>query len=88
MIAIRTPDIVSKHNLILILLSTLSLIPKLFLHSYGFLGASGCGKTTVLSIIVGQLKLDGGSMSVFGGLPGDGKIGIPGKNVGYMPQVL
>ena len=57
------------------------------MYSYGFLGASGCGKTTVLSIIVGQLKLDGGSISVFGGLPGDDKIGIPGKNVGYMPQV-
>ena len=26
-------------------------------------------------------------MNVFGGIPGDGKIGIPGKNVGYMPQV-
>ena len=37
--------------------------------------------SAVLSIIVGQLKLDGGSMNVFGGIPGDGKIGIPGKNV-------
>ena len=41
----------------------------------------------MLSIIVGQLKLDEGTLTVFGGLPGDGKIGIPGKNVGYMPQV-
>ena len=55
--------------------------------SYGLLGASGCGKTTVLSMIVGLNKLDSGHLSVFGGYPGDGEIEIPGKKVGYMPQV-
>ncbi len=32
-------------------------------------------------------KTDGGQLFVFGGKPGDPKIGIPGKRVGYMPQV-
>ena len=54
---------------------------------YGLLGASGCGKTTVLSTIVGLKSLDQGIVSVFGGIPGDRKLGIPGKRVGYMPQV-
>ena len=55
--------------------------------SYGLLGASGCGKTTVLSAIVGLKKIDKGVVSVFGTKPGDRKMGIPGKRVGYMPQV-
>ena len=55
--------------------------------SYGLLGASGCGKTTVLSSIVGRRKLDGGKISVFGGVPGDRRTGVPGNRVGYMPQV-
>ena len=56
--------------------------------SYCLLGASGCGKTTVLSTIVGLKKMDKGVVSVFGGIPGDRKIGIPGKRIGYMPQVI
>ena len=55
--------------------------------SYGLLGASGCGKTTVLSTIVGLKKIDKGVVTVFGTKPGDRKMGIPGKRVGYMPQV-
>ena len=38
-------------------------------------------------MIVGLNKLDSGHLSVFGGYPGDGVIEIPGKKVGYMPQV-
>ena len=58
-----------------------------FNYSYGLLGASGCGKTTVLSTIVGLKTLNQGIVSVFGGIPGDRKLGIPGNRVGYMPQV-
>ena len=38
-------------------------------------------------MIVGLRKLDSGQVRVFDGVPDDGKIGVPGKNVGYMPQV-
>lgn len=54
---------------------------------YGLLGASGCGKTTLLSFLVGLSTPDSGDVSVFGGTPGDRSIGIPGSRVGYMPQV-
>lgn len=53
---------------------------------YGLLGASGCGKTTLLSCIVGVRKLDAGDILVLGGRPGDNDSGIPGPRVGYMPQ--
>ena len=59
-----------------------------FNYSYGLLGASGCGKTTVLSTIVGLKSLNQGIVEVFGGIPGDRKLGIPGNRIGYMPQVL
>jgi len=55
---------------------------------YGLLGASGCGKTTLLSTIVGRRQLDSGDLRVFGGVPGDRVSGIPGSRVGYMPQEL
>ena len=48
-------------------------------NRYGLLGASGCGKTTVLSLIVGLKTIDKGQLRVFGGIPGDGYIEIPGK---------
>merc|ERR1719369_340882 len=53
---------------------------------YALLGPSGCGKTTLLSCILSRKKLDSGSISVFGGTPGDRRIGLPGALVGYMPQ--
>ncbi|XP_063241501.1 ABC transporter G family member 20-like [Bacillus rossius redtenbacheri] len=53
---------------------------------YGLLGASGCGKTTLLSCIVGRLQLDSGHIQVLGGQPGSKYSGVPGTRVGYMPQ--
>ena len=57
------------------------------LRSFGLLGASGCGKTTLLHCIVGRLKISSGDITVFGKPPGSPGHNIPGKNVGYMPQV-
>jgi len=37
---------------------------------------------------VGKLKVDGGSVTVFGAPPGSRATGVPGKRVGYMPQEL
>ncbi|CAL8123153.1 unnamed protein product [Orchesella dallaii] len=53
---------------------------------YGLLGASGCGKTSILSCIVGLKEWDTGEILVFGKRPGTKDSGIPGKRLGYVPQ--
>lgn len=58
------------------------------LYSYSLLGSSGCGKTTLLSCIVGIRNFNSGEILVFGRNPGSRGSGIPGKRVGYMPQDL
>ncbi|KAF5308494.1 hypothetical protein FQR65_LT06159 [Abscondita terminalis] len=55
---------------------------------YGLLGASGCGKTTLLNCILNFKKIDSGKILIFGGIPGTEDSGVPGPLVGYMPQEL
>uniref|UniRef100_A0A8D8X9F2 ABC transporter G family member 23 n=1 Tax=Cacopsylla melanoneura TaxID=428564 RepID=A0A8D8X9F2_9HEMI len=50
-----------------------------FIHSYGLLGSSGCGKTTLLTSLTGFSSLDYGSIHI--------DIQSPSR-LGFMPQEI
>lgn len=52
-------------------------------YRYGLMGASGCGKTTLLSCIVGMIPLDSGRIRVLGSEANTSELG---PRIGYMPQ--
>ncbi|KAG5674741.1 hypothetical protein PVAND_004692 [Polypedilum vanderplanki] len=53
---------------------------------YGLMGASGCGKTTLLSCIIGMIGLDGGEITALGHKTKANEIQKAGHRIGYMPQ--
>jgi len=53
---------------------------------HGFLGPNGAGKTTTIKILVGLLRLDGGTVTVLGQELGWDKPGIR-LRIGYMPEL-
>ncbi|XP_072378316.1 ABC transporter G family member 23-like [Diabrotica undecimpunctata] len=55
-------------------------------RTYGLLGASGCGKTTLLKAVVGTSKIDSGEINVLGKLISEGNSEFPVSKLGYMPQ--
>ena len=50
---------------------------------FGLLGANGSGKTTLMRLLVGLLRVDGGTLSVHGETPSPRQA----ARVGYMPQL-
>ena len=52
------------------------------------MGSNGCGKTSILKIILGSTKPSSGLVRVFGLQPGTKHCNIPGPGVGYMPQEI
>lgn len=54
--------------------------------SYALLGASGCGKTTLLSCIVGIQQIDSGRISVLGEVASENLTNKIGHKIGFMPQ--
>lgn len=55
-------------------------------NSYALLGASGCGKTTLLSCIVGIQKCQSGNISVLGHKVDTNLTNKIGHKIGFMPQ--
>jgi len=70
-----------------VLCDGLSILCLYFPCRYGLLGASGCGKTTLLRCVLGRLPIQSGHILILGKPPGTRGHNIPGKGVGYMPQV-
>lgn len=53
-----------------------------FFCSYSLMGSSGCGKTTLISSLVGLCSFDSGTIKLFGVSPGKCQT----LRIGYMPQ--
>ncbi|XP_066145247.1 ABC transporter G family member 23-like isoform X2 [Euwallacea fornicatus] len=84
--AIRIENIVARYGSSVIL-DHLSLTVERG-TIYGLLGASGCGKTTLLRCIVGRKMVDTGNIWILGGNAGERSCSVVGPRVGYMPQEL
>lgn len=54
-------------------------------EAFGLLGPNGAGKTTTLSMLVGLLKPDAGTISIAGGDPGNAEVR---ETLGIAPQAL
>ncbi|KAK5638168.1 hypothetical protein RI129_012463 [Pyrocoelia pectoralis] len=76
----------TKKNPIVILEDLNMTVPKGTI--YGLLGSSGCGKTTLLSCIIGRKRFHSGELWVLGGSPGTKGSCLPGPRIGYMPQEI
>lgn len=55
-----------------------------FYFSYALIGSSGCGKTTLLSCIFGEMYLNSGTVNVMGTEPSK----VSRLKIGYMPQEI
>ncbi|KAG5680648.1 hypothetical protein PVAND_010142 [Polypedilum vanderplanki] len=53
---------------------------------YALIGASGCGKTTLLSCILGMKELDSGTIKVLGHKVTSKKQNKVARSIGFMPQ--
>ncbi|CAG00301.1 unnamed protein product [Tetraodon nigroviridis] len=83
--AIRCRDVCRSYGKLKVLNNLNLSVPQG--QIYGLLGPSGCGKTTLLKCIVGTLKISWGHITVLGKPPAFPGHEVPGKMVGYMPQV-
>lgn len=54
-------------------------------ETFGILGLNGAGKTTTLKLLLGLLRPDTGSITLFGKSPSDNKEIL--KYVGYLPEI-
>ncbi|KAB0795299.1 hypothetical protein PPYR_12138 [Photinus pyralis] len=70
----------TNKNLCVVLDGLSMTVPKGII--YGLLGASGCGKTTLLGCILARRRLNSGEIWALGGSC------VKGARVGYMPQEL
>jgi ABC-type multidrug transport system ATPase subunit len=62
-------------------LLSLSLDFHFAIDRYSLMGSSGCGKTTLISTLVGIDELDSGNIEIFGQAPRENR-----SRIGYMPQ--